>query len=74
MKCINGPTLSGLITNIEIDINWKLCFNISLEIIKGIEFLHSKGIIHADLKSKNILLTEDYHVKITDFGVSKLKI
>lgn len=36
-----------------------------------IEFLHNAGIIYRDLKSENILLDENYHVKLTDFGLSK---
>ncbi|CRL04271.1 CLUMA_CG017369, isoform A [Clunio marinus] len=36
-----------------------------------IDFLHNAGIIYRDLKSENILLDENYHIKLTDFGLSK---
>ncbi|XP_070506281.1 serine/threonine-protein kinase S6KL [Chironomus tepperi] len=36
-----------------------------------IEFLHNAGIIYRDLKSENILLDENYHIKLIDFGLSK---
>jgi serine/threonine protein kinase len=39
-----------------------------LQIIKGLEYCHSKGIIHRDLKTENILLDEEFTVKICDFG------
>jgi len=42
------------------------------EILLTIEYMHSKGVCHRDLKPRNILLTKgDRRVKITDFNVSK---
>jgi len=41
------------------------------EIICGLEYLHAKGVLYRDLKPENILLTEDGHICMTDFGISK---
>ena len=45
--------------------------NMSHEILKGVDFLHSNRIVHRDLKPQNLLVTNDGHIKIADFGLAK---
>lgn len=41
------------------------------EIVAGVEYLHSAGVIYRDLKPENLLLTNEGHLVMTDFGLSK---
>lgn len=42
------------------------------ECVLAIEHLHNNGIIYRDLKPENVLVGADGHIKLTDFGLSKL--
>jgi serine/threonine protein kinase len=41
------------------------------EVILALEYIHNQGIIYRDLKPDNIIIAEDGHLKLTDFGLSK---
>ena len=51
-----------------------LRWTMALDIAKGLAYLHHRNIIHRDLKSLNVLLDNYYHAKISDFGLSKIKL
>ncbi|KAJ6163790.1 Mitogen-activated protein kinase HOG1 [Penicillium chrysogenum] len=43
------------------------------QIMRGLKYLHSAGVIHRDLKPSNILINENCHLKVSDFGQSCLQ-
>lgn len=48
-------------------------YKLILDILNGIAYSHSKGVIHRDLKPSNILINDSFEIKIIDFGISKIK-
>ncbi len=47
--------------------------DIATQICEGLKSAHEKGIIHRDIKSENIMITNEGRVKIMDFGLAKFK-
>ncbi len=70
MELINGIELKDKIRSGTLKENEIL--NIINQIVDGLEEAHNKGIVHRDVKSANIMITENGKVKIMDFGLAKI--
>ncbi|XP_043100041.1 dual specificity testis-specific protein kinase 2 [Puntigrus tetrazona] len=70
---INGGNLEQLL-NSDVFLSWSVRINLSLDIARGLEYLHSKGIFHRDLTSKNCLVRWENgqcSAVVGDFGLAE---
>ena len=65
-----GDLMHKLISYGKLDINIVKIY--ASEILLALEYLHQRNIIFRDLKPENILIDKDGHLKLTDFGLSKI--
>ena len=70
MSLIEGESLDKHIERGPLKLDEAL--DIAQQIAKGLEAAHKKGIVHRDIKPQNIMVGEDGHVTIMDFGLAQL--
>ncbi|KAG0241639.1 hypothetical protein BGW41_005655 [Actinomortierella wolfii] len=72
MELAEKGSLSDVITSDE-PLDWPTKIRIANEVVRGIEYLHYKRVLHGFLKSSNVLLTENMRAKLSDFGLPAVR-
>ncbi|EGN93017.1 RIM15, response regulator receiver [Serpula lacrymans var. lacrymans S7.3] len=71
MEYLNGGDCAALIKTLgSLPEEWTK--NYIAEVVLGLEYLHQRGVVHRDLKPDNLLIDQHGHLKLTDFGLSRI--
>eukprot|EP01091_Cochliopodium_minus_P015801 TRINITY_DN5718_c0_g3_i1.p1 TRINITY_DN5718_c0_g3~~TRINITY_DN5718_c0_g3_i1.p1 ORF type:complete len:753 (+),score=164.08 TRINITY_DN5718_c0_g3_i1:413-2671(+) len=71
---IQNGSLYQVLHNEKINLDWPKIQKMLLDAARGMNYLHKRKvpIIHRDLKSHNLLVDENFHIRICDFGLSRI--
>ena len=70
MEYIDGITLKEYIAR-QGSLRWRDAAYFVIQILKGLQHAHDKGIVHRDVKPQNIMVLPDGTIKVTDFGIAR---
>ncbi|CAL5209653.1 unnamed protein product [Lathyrus oleraceus] len=74
VEFVHGGTLKQfLMKNRRKKLPFKVVVQLALDLARGLSYLHSKKIVHRDVKTDNMLLDENQKLKIADFGVARVE-
>ncbi|XP_051902916.1 retinal guanylyl cyclase 1 [Hippocampus zosterae] len=69
--CSRG-SLEDLLSNEDVRLDWMFKSSLLMDLIRGMKYLHNRGIIHGRLKSRNCVVDGRFVLKVTDYGFNEL--
>ncbi len=73
LEYVPGETLNRILAR-ERKLPLAKALKLAEELADALDYAHAQGVVHRDIKPANILITEDGHAKIADFGIAKLNL
>lgn len=71
MELVDGISLKQYMERKGV-LNWKETLHFAMQIAKGLEHAHSRGIVHRDIKPHNVMVLKNGSVKVMDFGIARV--
>jgi len=71
VEYVGGGTLRRWMDN-DMVRSWERILDVAIQICRGMDYAHRKGVVHRDLKPENCLMSENGTVKVTDFGLARV--
>ena len=63
--------LTGILSHPTFQLNDAQRKDMSMQLFRGLDYLHNRGVLHRDLKAANILVSKDGIIKLADFGLAR---
>lgn len=70
MEYVPGTDLKTILANIK-TLELPIALDLMIQACSGIGYAHRAGFIHCDIKPQNMLVTKDFRLKVTDFGIAR---
>lgn len=74
MEYVAGESLNNILGDRQGKVPLKSALQLVQDLAEALDYAHAQGVVHRDIKPANIMVTEEGHAKITDFGIAKLNL